>query len=191
MPRSPTSRTNIWVNLEEFPSGSGHHALAATDVSAIIEVVNDMPIIVERAMYLNGQGRLFNAGHESAGVTAPSVDWFLAEGATGPYFDMFLLLANPGDTEAKVEATYLLGGGGTETRTYTIGAQSRKTIWVDLEGGNLGDAAVATRVRSTNGVPSSSSGPCGGQATSPPGMRDTTPRGRPRPERNGVWPKAS
>ena len=39
---------------------------------------------------------LFNGGHASAGVTAPSTSWFLAEGATGSFFTTFLLLANPG-----------------------------------------------------------------------------------------------
>ena len=38
---------------------------------------------------------LFSAGHESAAVRAPALQWFLAEGATGPYFDEFILIANP------------------------------------------------------------------------------------------------
>ena len=57
-------------------------ALASTDVSAVITA--DAPIIVERAMYVNKPGQPFAAGHESAGVTAPALNWFLAEGATGP-----------------------------------------------------------------------------------------------------------
>ena len=80
----PNSRTNIWVNEEDFP-GLGK-ALAATDVSAMIEVANDQPIIVERAMYLDLPGQMFGAGHESAGVTAPATQWFLAEGPHGPVF---------------------------------------------------------------------------------------------------------
>ena len=40
------------------------------------------------------------AGHDSAGVTAPSTRWFLAEGATGPFFETFILLANPNPTPA-------------------------------------------------------------------------------------------
>ena len=75
------SRTNIWVNVEEFP-GLGK-ALASAEFSAVIESQDSTPIIVERAMYRSNQGRTFNAGHESMGVTAPATDWFLAEGATG------------------------------------------------------------------------------------------------------------
>ena len=47
---------------------------------------------------------LFKAGHESAGVTAPSTRWFLAEGATGPFFETFILLANPNPTPADRDA---------------------------------------------------------------------------------------
>lgn len=41
------------------------------------------PGAAARAMYF-GEAPRFNGGHESAGVTAPSTTWSLAEGATGP-----------------------------------------------------------------------------------------------------------
>ena len=69
------------------------------------------PIIVERAMYMNAPGQASPPGHESAGVTAPATSWFLAEGATGPFFDLFILLANPNDQPAEVTVDYLLLGG--------------------------------------------------------------------------------
>ena len=50
----------------------------------------------ERTMYFGTPPDvLFKAGHNSAGVNAPSTSWFLAEGATGPFFETFVLLANP------------------------------------------------------------------------------------------------
>jgi hypothetical protein len=58
-------------------------------------IASTQPIIVERAMYLDRPGQPFAAGHESAAVTAPSTNWFLAEGATGSFFEMFVLIANP------------------------------------------------------------------------------------------------
>ena len=146
-----TSRTNVWVNREEFP-GLGL-ALAASDVSAVVEVLNGRPIIVERAMYLTSQGRPFNAGHNSAGVTQPGTTWFLAEGATGAYFDLFVLIANPSLTEARVEAAFLLPDGDTVTRHYAVAADSRFNIWVDFEDPKLADTAVSTTIRSTNDVP--------------------------------------
>ena len=145
------SRTNIWVDYEEFP-GLGL-ALASTDVSAVFEVLNGQPIIVERAMYADVPGQMFGAGHESAGVTAPALEWFLAEGATGSYFDLFVLIANPGTADAQVEATYLLPDGTTVVKPYTVTANSRFNIWVDYEDAKLADTAVSTTIRATNGVP--------------------------------------
>jgi probable HAF family extracellular repeat protein len=153
----PLSRTNIWVNEEEF-AGLGK-ALAAGEFSAVIESQDATPIIVERSMYRSNQGRTFNAGHASMGVTAPATDWFLAEGATGPFFDMFVLIANPTTTDAQVKVTYLTIDGTTYSRITTAPANARSGIWVDEEtftgvaGKPLADAAVSTTVESMNNVP--------------------------------------
>lgn len=138
------SRFNIWVNREG-------PALASTDVSAIVTA--SQPVIVERAMYLNSSGLLFGAGHESAGVTSPSLSWFLAEGATGDFFDLFVLIANPNPADSAITATYLLADGSTVVKNYVVDANSRSTIWVDLEDPLLAAAAVSTTIESTNGVP--------------------------------------
>lgn len=143
---NPRSRFTIWVDQED-------PLLAAAEVSATIRVTNGVPVIVERSMYLTRPGRVFDAGHESPGVTAPALEWFLAEGATGAYFDLFVLIANPGTTAAQVTVDYLLPTGSVLTRDYVVGPQSRFNIWVDVEDPVLADTAVATRVRSTNGVP--------------------------------------
>ncbi len=104
---APFSRQTIVVD------GEGAE-LASTDVSAVITA--PLPIVAERAMYYSQPNQAFAAGHESAGVTAPALEWFLAEGATGPFFDLFVLIANPNPLAATVEVEYLLVGGGTLTR---------------------------------------------------------------------------
>jgi sugar lactone lactonase YvrE len=147
----PASRTNIWVNLEEFP-GLGA-ALAATDVSASFESLNGQPIIVERALYLDRPGQPFAAGHASAGVVRPATAWFLAEGATGPYFDLFLLIANPTNNDAEVEAAFLLPDGTVIVKRHTVKASTRYTVWVDGQDPLLANTAVSTSMVSTNGVP--------------------------------------
>ena len=145
------SRFNIWVD-NEGATDPALKALASAELSAIIESTNGVPIIAERAMYLDQPGRALGAGHESAGVTTPSTQWFLAEGATGSYFDLFILIANPQATPAAVQADYLLVNGQVVTRTYTVPGNSRFNIWVDQEPG-LADAALSTRITSTNDVP--------------------------------------
>ena len=140
------SRFNIWVDLED-------PRLAQTDVSAVVTSTNGVPIIVERSLYLAAGGLAFGAGHNSAGVTAPSTTWFLAEGATGDYFDMFVLIANPGSTPADVRGTYLLPSGETVEKTYAVPANSRFNIWVDLEDPALASTAVSATYVSANDVP--------------------------------------
>jgi hypothetical protein len=148
---APNSRTTIPVD-DEGPE------LASTDVSAVISA--GQPIIVERAMYMTRMGQAFSAGHGSAGVTAPATSWFLAEGATGPFFDLFVLLANPTAQAAEVTVDYLLLGGTTYTKSYSVPANGRFTIWVDDEqipAGSgvkpLDNVAVSSTITSTNGVP--------------------------------------
>jgi len=128
------SRFNVWVNAEPDVAGS--------DVSAII--TSDRSIVVERAMYLDTPGQVFGAGHESAGVTGTSRTWFFAEGATGDYFDTFVLLANPGSVAATCDARFLLPDGSEVSQGVWVEARSRQNIWVDAVGGPLSDTAVST-----------------------------------------------
>ena len=147
----PNSRTTV-------PVDNAAPELASTDVSGVITATQ--PIIVERAMYLDRPGQPFAAGHESAGVTGLSTNWFLAEGATGSFFEMFVLIANPNPTASNVTVDYLLTNGSVMTKDYTVAANSRFTIWVDEEqfpnlSGNraLANVNCSMRVRSTNAVP--------------------------------------
>jgi Tol biopolymer transport system component len=158
-------RFTVWVNAEALaiPDLAG---LASTDVSARFEAT--LPVLVERAMYLDqpgpdgaygtGDDLVFSAGHDSAAVPGPATQWFLAEGATGPYFDEFILVANPGDADASVQVRYLLGDGRVLTKSYDVRAESRFNIWVNEEefpglGKALAEAAVSAVVTSVNDVP--------------------------------------
>jgi len=141
----PRQRLNIYV--DSIPG------LEATDVSAILESTNLVPIIVERAMYVSSEGRPFEGGHDSAAVEAPATRWFLAEGATGAFFDTFILLANPTASDATVELKYLLTGGGTVEKTHIVRANSRVTVWVNVEDPRVAATSMSTVVTSTNGVP--------------------------------------
>jgi hypothetical protein len=138
------SRFTVWVDMAD-------PALASTDVSAIVS--SDHPVIVERAMYLSTPGSMLAAGHASAGTTSLSPEWFFAEGATGPFFDMFLLVANPTGADAPIEVRYLLPDGSEIVRSHQVPAQSRYTVWVDREDSRLADTAVSAIVTSTAGVP--------------------------------------
>ena len=108
-------------------------------------------IIVERAMYLSGR-RAVDRGHASAGVTALGNTWLLAEGATGPFFDTYLLIANPETTAATLRFTYLLADGRTVERLHTVAARGRLTVYAPAEDPLLRAATFSAVVDSTNGV---------------------------------------
>jgi Beta-propeller repeat len=139
------SRTTIPVDAQP--------GLAETDVSASIRSTNGVPFVVERAMYFSRPGQAFAAGHESAGVTAPATRWFLAEGATGAFFNTFILIANPSADTATVEMQYLLDGGGVVTVPHNVAPRSRLTINAALEDPALLSANMSTIITSTNNVP--------------------------------------
>lgn len=156
---APRTRRTIWVDAERFPSDTGSTLLANSDVSASFRVVSGPAIVVERSMYFSRPGQAFAAGHQSAGVTSPATRWFLAEGATGSFFDLFVLIANPNSAAARVRVTYLTRTGQTYARDLDIAASSRQTIWVDQEQLPAGPgvrplaaAEVSTTVESLNGV---------------------------------------
>jgi hypothetical protein len=132
------SRLTIYAN--DIPGVQGR-AFSTTIDSTV-------PITVERAMYFTSGGRFWNGGTNAAAVEAPSTSWFVAEGRTGPFFDMFLLLANPNGSPASATVRYLRPGGAVVTRTYSLPATSRTTVWVDAEPG-LGDTEVSASISAT------------------------------------------
>ena len=153
----PNSRFNVWANVEQF---NGVAELASAEFSAVFTVTGGEPIIAERAMY-RGASPLFKAGHESAGITEPATEWFLAEGNAGDFFDHFVLIGNTTSTAAFVQADFIVGNTGTiYTRQYQVNANSRFNIWVDEEevtpGSRpfrTGNTDISVRIRSLNGVP--------------------------------------
>jgi uncharacterized delta-60 repeat protein len=124
-------------------------ALRATDVAA--KITSDQPIFVERAMYLSTPGQLLAAGDAGAGIPAPAMRWFVAEGSTG-FFDEYVLIANGEADPANLTITYLIEGADPLIDHVTVEARSRRTI--DLKAyAALASVAVSVIAESTNAVP--------------------------------------
>ena len=81
-------------------------------------------------MYLSSPTKIWEAGTGGTGVTAPADRWFFGEGATGDFFDAWILLSNPGSTDATVDVRYVADSGADVTRTHTVPAGRRITIRV-------------------------------------------------------------
>jgi uncharacterized repeat protein (TIGR01451 family) len=85
-------------------------------------------------------------------LTLPELRYYLAEGATGDFFDFDLLIANPNPVEAPVTITFLREDATTVTETRTLLPTSRTTIPVKtLPGLDVG--AMSTVVTSTAALP--------------------------------------
>jgi hypothetical protein len=99
----------------------------AGDASAAIEVTNGTPIFVERSMYWNNR----SAGTNAPALEAASMTWYLAEGAANSFFDTFILLANPSDTDAHVTLSLQKDDGTVYPDVLTVPAKSRSTVYVN------------------------------------------------------------
>jgi subtilisin-like proprotein convertase family protein len=146
------------VTLPVTVAGKARRTIYAGDVSGLVnqsfgvDVTSSLPIIAERAMYLPGP-RLFEGGHASAGVNETSRQWFLAEGATGSFFETYVLMSNPNSTDAHVTLTYLLPDGTTIPQTIVIAAHSRRTIDIETDvDPRLASADVSTTIQSDIGI---------------------------------------
>ncbi|NPV59888.1 MAG: hypothetical protein HPY75_09520, partial [Actinobacteria bacterium] len=117
--------------------------LPDAQVSTYLEC--DLPVVVERAQYLNNM----NSGHCSIGARSPSTTWYLAEGYTGGGFEEWLLVQNPHDGAARVEITYMELDGTNTRMGFDVPGRSRYTVPVhDI----LPDAQVSAMVTSSRPV---------------------------------------
>ena len=82
-------------------------------------------------------------------IPAPSTTWYLPEGCTDHDFETWVLIQNPGSEEVRVDATYMMPGGATETREYTVGAQRRRSIKLNEE---LPPTDVSTKLVATGNI---------------------------------------
>src|SRR5262249_39066961 len=116
-----TSRYTFNVK-QQVPQGAG-------SISAVVESVNSLPLVVERTMtWPSGTRR---GGHNSPGVLSTAPAWYLAEGTTG-FFNTFILITNPDTTtDANVEVKYLREFSGPLTQTIVVPKSGRTTIWVN------------------------------------------------------------
>ena len=94
--------------------------------------------------------RPWSGGAAAAGSTAPSSTWYFAEGATGTFFDTFILLMNPdGDDDAHVTLRYLLDNGETIDVPKVVPARGRLTVNIETETDpRLHAAAMSTLITS-------------------------------------------
>ena len=102
--RSAQPREGLWLPRtrartlgEQRDLSEARTALAATDVSAALESSMVTDHSWNALCIFRARDVCSTPATKRRLVTAPALEWFLAEGATGPLFDLFVLIANPND----------------------------------------------------------------------------------------------
>ena len=88
-----------------------------------IKVESAVPVIAERSMYRYNR----REGAESIGTTAPSNDFYLAEGSTNWGFQTWVLVQNPNNATNNVTVEFSNG----VTTSFTMAPETRKTVNVN------------------------------------------------------------
>ena len=118
------SRFNIWVDQEP--------GLANVALSTRIRSTNDVPIIVERAMWWPGPtSATWHEAHNSPGEVTTGTRWAMAEGEVGGPLttETYVLIANTSAFAASIRATVLFEDGTAPiSRDYAVGASARFNI---------------------------------------------------------------
>ena len=143
----PSSRTTVSVGADVPPERDVSVKVSAPDL-----------IVAERPMYFT-YGGAWSGGHDIAGIGAPGVEWYFAEGCSRPGFDTYLCLQNPNETAAILDISYFCADGQVVKKEgVRVEARSRLTVpahedalGVGRHDGARGDFSI--KVESANGVP--------------------------------------
>lgn len=97
-----------------------------------VRVQADQPVVAERSSYFKysspaGWGSVMG-GSAAAGQEDAKTSWDLAEGHSGPNFDTWTLVANPGSSPVTVTARYLTDDGRTVSSQFQVPANARHTM---------------------------------------------------------------
>ena len=133
------ARSQVTVNPEE--------KVGTRDFSTLVTSAGFKRLAVDRTMSWNAGGG--EEGHTSVGVTSPSCTWYLPEGSSAWGFECWLLLQNPGSTDAACTVTYMIEGAPPVTASKTIPAGSRQSFNM---ADDIGSADASVKVTSDQPV---------------------------------------
>ena len=143
------------------PAGPYSVGLPGTTVSGtwdlyVIDTANSNRGVIAAGWSFHYDTSPARAGRVRAGRFVSAFErasaWFLAEGATGPFFECFVLLSNPNSSTAHASITYLLPDGTTVPQTVDIPADGRVTVDVETVAPALANTPVSTIINSDLGI---------------------------------------
>lgn len=112
------------------------------------EMEESLPVVAERAMYFDYGG--IRGGHQAMGTQEPWYEWYFAEGYTGPGFDEYICIYNPGWVgRPRVQLDLIDELGNVQTTELLLPESGRATVKVnDLAAGK----SVSARVKAVDNV---------------------------------------
>jgi hypothetical protein len=118
------SRLTLWVDQED-------PALAAAEVSVVVECLTATPVVVERSMWWRAapEGEWIES-HNNRAVTTTAARWLVADGESGGSGDAstYVLVANTAGADAAVRFTLLTETGTTRTLQDTVTGNGRYSM---------------------------------------------------------------
>jgi hypothetical protein len=115
--------------------------LGNQDFSTQVTCREGLTIAVDRTMSWTGPGAKSPEAHNSIGVNSPATTWYLPEGSTNWGFETWLLIQNPGATDADCTVTYMIEGEGPRVIHHTVPANTRQTFNMETDIGKK-DASI-------------------------------------------------
>ncbi|RJP34055.1 MAG: hypothetical protein C4536_03275 [Actinobacteria bacterium] len=112
------------------------NATVGPDKEVSVKVEYQQSIVAERPMYFDYRG-MWSGGHDTIGATIPSNSWYFAEGYTGPGFEEWICVLNPGDAAADLIFRFQTQEEGLKEVTgLSVAAHSRASFKVNQILGN-------------------------------------------------------
>jgi len=141
-------------SYDEITVGAGERETVEVDRYAgredvSIRLLSDHPVAAERAMYVTdpGGGR---GGSCASGAVLSRDEWYFAEGYTGPGFDEYILVFNPGKRDVIARLTLYPAAGEQRDFSRELASGERWTVRVnDVPGFDC--AELSARVSSEGG----------------------------------------
>ncbi len=118
----------------------------ATDVATRVDCLEGKFIAADRTvLFPTALGMSHPGSTNSIGVNEPANAWYFAEGSSAWGFECWTSVLNPNATDAAVELTYMLEGGGAASFMKSVPAYSRASFNM---ADDIGQQDAAIRVES-------------------------------------------
>ncbi len=128
------------VRLLSIPAGSrvtiNVNGAVGSGRDVSIRVVSEKPCVAERPVYFQYGGG-WTGGHDTVGAPRAGTSWYFAEGYTGPGFEEWVCVLNPGEADANLTFRFQTGEGPAVRVGYRVNAGKRATFKInDVLGAN-------------------------------------------------------